>query len=115
QIVARPRGEVVPARVRLETTALAAAALAPVRMDEDVAELARDARMSLVQLSAEDDARADAAADEDDDEIVHAPPRAGRALAPGRDREVVPDPERQPGRARLDELEERHLAPAEVR
>src|SRR6185503_19325750 len=72
QVVARPRGEVVPARVRLEAAALAAPALPSVRVDQDVAELARHARVSVVQLAAEDDAGADAAADEHDDEIVHA-------------------------------------------
>ena len=114
QVVARPRREVVPAGVGLEATALAAAAEPPVRMDEDMAELAGDARSALVQLAVEDDPRADAASDQHHDQVVHAPPRARRPLAPGGNAQVVPDPHRQPRRPRLHQLQKGYLAPAEV-
>src|SRR5207248_10689848 len=105
QVVARPGGEIVTARVGLETTALAAAAEPPVRMDENMAELAGDPGSALVQLAAEDDPRADAASDQHHDQVVHAPPRARRPLAPGRNAQVVPDPHRQPRRPRLHQLQ----------
>src|SRR5205823_4026708 len=58
---------------------------------------------------------ADVAPDENHDEIVRAPSSADRALAPGGDGELAGDPERRPRSARLQQLDERDVAPAERR
>src|SRR5581483_6066357 len=83
EVVTRPRNEALSARVRLEAPSLAARALPPVRRHDDVTEVAGGAAGALVELAAQDESRPDGCTDQDDDQVVDAAARAGRALAPG--------------------------------
>src|SRR5205807_6995802 len=96
QVVARPGGEILPARVGLEAPPLAAGTIAPVGEGLDVTELAGSTGSAFVELAGHDDPGADVAADENDDEIVRAPSSAHRALPPGGDGELARDPEWRP-------------------
>ena len=63
---------------------MSARAGAPARMDIHVTQIASRAGDALLQPAAEDDARSDRGADEDDHQIVGALSRPGGALGPGR-------------------------------
>ena len=70
-----------PAGIRLEVTGAAAAAPAPVRDDDDVADLAGDPARPAAQRAVEHQPAADAGADEHTEHVALALRRAGRLLA----------------------------------
>jgi hypothetical protein len=114
QVVTRPRREARRARVRFEAPTLSARADAAAGMDLHVAQIARGAARAFVQLAGENQPRSHRTSHEHHEEIVDVAGRAGRALAPRRGCQVGRERHQQLRRARLQQLLQRHIFPAEA-